>query len=127
MPLPTSPKETTHAREALASATRGSQHGCLHIEAGNDGVDVGPLCEEKIYHLEPVVNAREAQRLAEDVRARPRTPEDAVEQGLKGVDDVEADGGLEHDVARGCTYGAASVATGLRRSSRKLREWPPFY
>jgi hypothetical protein len=33
------------------------------------------LREEKIRHLEPVVNAREAQRLAEDVRARPLTAE----------------------------------------------------
>jgi len=51
------------------------QHGCLHVEAGNDGVDVGSLREDKIHHLEPVVNAREAQRLAEDVRACPLTAE----------------------------------------------------
>ena len=54
------------------------QHGCLHVEAGNDGVDVGPLREEKIRHLEPAVNAGEAQRLAEDVRARPLTARSAA-------------------------------------------------
>jgi hypothetical protein len=36
------------------------------------------LREEKIRHLEPVVNAREAQRLAEDVRARPLTARSAA-------------------------------------------------
>ena len=36
------------------------QHRCPHVEAGNNGVDVGPMREEKICHLKPVMNAREA-------------------------------------------------------------------
>src|SRR6202011_2509261 len=47
------------------------QHGCLHVQAGNDGVDVGSLREEKLRHLEPVVQARKVERLAENVRTRP--------------------------------------------------------
>src|SRR5580700_2815688 len=34
-----------------------------------------PACVRHSSHLEPVVNAREAQGLAEDVRARPLTAE----------------------------------------------------
>src|SRR5262245_30298737 len=54
------------------------QDRCLDIESGNNSVDVRTPLEKKVCDLQFVMNAREVQGLAQNIRPRPLAPESGL-------------------------------------------------